>query len=347
MRLSSLRVVAFGPFDDLTLRVVDANGAPRLATVVFGGDGTGKTSLLTAILATRPGHVLPPVPGKPGFAVAEWILGDDDPARPHALRVASPNARLEDEDDAATTVRRREQAHFDRQAQEVGGFVAVALSGTRWFSRSANLLSAPERNLGRWDVRATTSFDDATRADLARETKQVLSWATIAAALEGDSGGEGTKFASLRASLVEVCDALLDPFGVTWTGASPASLEPTFAEGDGACAFEDLPKGARHLLAIGVATVRALYAAYPEDRGPVRDREGLVLVDDLETQLEPRVQRRVVSMLRRALPRVQWVLTTSSPDVTLGCEEGQVVALRKSVTTHGVELHEGPLAVIH
>jgi hypothetical protein len=171
----------------------------------------------------------------------------------------------------------------------------------------------------------------------------VLSWAAIAAALERDAG----KFASLRAALVDAADALLDPFGATWSGADPASLEPVFACDGETCAFEELPKGARHLLAIGVAAIRALFAAYPEDRRSVREREGVALVDDLETQLEPRVQRRAVALLRRALPRVQWIVTTSSPEITLGCEPDQVVALRRSTTSHHVELHEGPLAVIH
>ena len=36
--------------------------APRPVTVLFGGDGTGKTTLLTALALTRPGHALPPSP---------------------------------------------------------------------------------------------------------------------------------------------------------------------------------------------------------------------------------------------------------------------------------------------
>src|SRR5204863_5339447 len=134
------------------------------------------------IAATRPGHALPPMParkpeGGASFVVTEWTLGDDDPARPHTLRVASPNARPEDEDENESVIRRREQVHFDRLAQEHGGFVLVPFSGARWFSRSAVLFGAPERNLVRWDVRAAHSFDDATRADLSRDTKQVLSYA--------------------------------------------------------------------------------------------------------------------------------------------------------------------------
>src|SRR5258708_1477948 len=112
MHLSGVRLKNLGPFDDLVLRLGPPGGPPRQLTVGFGGDGMGKTTLLSAIAATRPGHALPPMParkpeGGASFVVTEWTLGDDDPARPHTLRVASPNARPEDEDENQSLVRRR------------------------------------------------------------------------------------------------------------------------------------------------------------------------------------------------------------------------------------------------
>jgi hypothetical protein len=55
--------------------------------------------------------------------------------------------------------------------------------GGVWFSRQPIALSAPARTVARYDVRASASGDDATRSDLARETKQALVYAAIAAAL--------------------------------------------------------------------------------------------------------------------------------------------------------------------
>lgn len=354
MHLSAVRLKNLGPFDDLVLRLGPVGGPPRQLTVVFGGDGMGKTTLLSAIAQTRPGHSLPPMParrpeGGASFVVSEWMLGDDDPARPHTLRVASPNARPEDEDENDSVVRRREQVHFDRIAQERGGFVLVPFSGARWFSRSSVLLGTPERNLVRWDVRAASSFDDATRADLSRDTKQVLSYAAIAAALAKSEDAE--RFGAFEQSLREVCAILLEPFGVTWEGASPTSLEPAFLREGEPAAFEDLPKGARHLTAIGALVTRALFGAY-ESTGDSpailpRDREGVAMVDDAELQQDQGVQRRLPGLLARALPRVQWILTTASPSVAAGCEPDQLVALRRMAASQTVELHEGPLALIH
>lgn len=355
VRLALLRLHRIGPYADLVLRFIDDKGAVRPVTVLFGADGTGKTSILSAITSTRPGHALPPSPTQlgapraeghgPPFAVAEWALGDDDPARPHTLRVASPSAQLEDEPGDLAALRRREQALFDKKAQEEGGFVLVAFSGARWFSRTQNLLSAPERNLVRWDVRAAASFDDATRADLARETKQVLSYAAIAAALSRGTA-EGSRFGAFERSLAEVLSVLLRPFGLDWTGADAATLEPTFRTREGApVGLDDLPKGARHLAAIGALSVRALFGAYAASPLPPREREGVVLVDDLEAQQDPAVQRVAVRLLREALPRVQWVVSTAAHAVCSPCEPHEIIALRR--IEHRIEVHEGVLAVVH
>lgn len=351
MRLLSVSLHGPGPLAGLSLRFGDAEGAPRPMIVLFGGDGTGKTSVLSAIAHTRPGYALPLLPrprprlegedASPGFAVAEWILGDDDPERPHALRVASPNARLDEPDDVALMAR-REQAFFDKKAQEGRGFSCVVLSGARWFSRTSVLLTTPERSILRYDVRANATFDDATRADLTRETKQVLSYASIAAALERDADGP---FASLDRALREVCGIVLRPFGMQYRDADPTTLEPVFASASGrSVLFDDLPKGARHLVAIVVHALRALHGAIDAD-GDLRVREGLVLVDDAESQLDLTVQRIMPRLLREALPRVQWVLATSSPALTLECPAGEVVALRREADR--IAVHVGTDAVMH
>ena len=99
----------------------------------------------------------------------------------------TPGAVLEGERDDRALERRREQTLFDRRAAE-RGFVFIAFAGCRWFGRGPVSISMPERQLGRYDVRAPISFDDATRNDLARETKQVLCAAAIGAALASATG---------------------------------------------------------------------------------------------------------------------------------------------------------------
>lgn len=58
--------------------------------------------------------------------------------------------------------------------------------------------------------------------------------------------------------------------------------------------------------------------------------EGLVLVDEIETHLHPRWQMQIVSGLRKAFPRVQFLATTHSPLCLRGLRDGEVRVLRSS-----------------
>jgi hypothetical protein len=341
MRLASVRLRNVGPFDDTTVRFVAEDAGedsqpPRAVTVLFGGDGTGKTSLLAAIGLTRPGYALPPLPssrerneGDGAFVVTEWMLGEDDPERPHPLVVTSPTVVLPGEAPEVAAIRRREQALFDKRAQQEGGFVFMAFSGARWFSRSASVLTTPERSVLRYDVRHPVSFDDPTRADLTRETKQALVYAAVADAL-GRGRAETMFLSHFDEAMREVATIVLEPFGFIYAGVGATTLEPEARDsGSGRLVpFDALPRAARHLLAFVVLPLRALFAAYPGSESP-REHEGVVAIDDIEIQQDPTFLRAIVPLLRRALPNVQWILATSSTQLALACEAGEVVALRR------------------
>ena len=358
MRLLRATLHQVGPFTDTVIDFGNVPAGddeagdplppePRSVTVLFGGDGTGKTSLLSAIGSTRPGHALPPVPvggarpPGPSWVATSWQLGEDDPERPHPLVVASPVAVLAGESPDLANARRREQALFDRRAQQEGGHVFVSFSGARWFSRVPNMLTTPDRSILRYDVRQpSASFDDPTRADLTRETKQILSFAAIASALGGDRA-EFEGLARFDASLREVVDVVLAPFDLTYAGTSPTTLEPQAHGSAGLVPFDSIPRAARHLIAFVALPLRALFAAYPGDESP-RECEGVVTIDDAEAQQDPAMLRHLVPLLRAALPNVQWILSTSSTQLATACAADEVIALRRT-SAERVELGEGQL----
>jgi hypothetical protein len=353
MRLATIELFGLGPLSGVKLSFGESE--PRPFTVLFGGDGVGKTAVLAAIASTRPGHAIPllarrPRVGEteeaePPFAVADWMLGDDDPERPHPLRVTSPNVQLADRDGEAA-LRRREQSLFDKRAQERGGYAFAAFSGARWFSRTPLVIATPERTVLRYDVRAAASFDDASRADLTRDAKQALAFAAIGSALERERGAE-QKLAAFDEALRETTSIVLAPFGAGYRGLEPKTLEPAFSFEGRDAAFEDLPRGARHLLAVTALSVRTLAAAYPDSDRAIREREGVVVVDDAEVHQDAALLRHMPSLLKSVLPRVQWILATSSAAVALGCERGEVIALRRDPDEDRVVVHEGASAVLH
>ncbi len=348
MHLVGLRLVGVGPFDDVTLPFADDDGAPRMLTVIQGAGGVGKTTVLNAIAATRPGHTAAGLPGPAGEAAggavtASYRLGLDDPERPHPLHVATPAARVFASDEAES-LRRREQVLFDRLARE-GGFVHVGISATRWFSRQPLVLHAPGRTLARYDVRGSPSTEDASRADLSREAKQALVYAGVAGAL-AEGRPDRRRFQLLARAMRDAVETLLAVVGVRYAGIDPLTLEPCFVTGEGAeVPFDGLPTRARHLVAFAALPVRALWAAYPA-RDPL-DAEGIVTIDEVDLHQDPASLALLGPALERALPGVQWVLTATSPALAASLEGQQVLALRRAADPRGVELHTGVAAFTH
>jgi hypothetical protein len=344
VRLASLRLVGLPPFGDVSFPFTEDDGGPRPLTVLFGAGGVGKTTVLSALGATRPGYAV--AIGSSSEAVpsvvSEWSLGADDAHRPHPLVIATPTAKVQ-ADDTLELLRRREQAHFDRVAKD-GGFVFVSIPSTRWFSRQPIAFSAPARTVGRYDVRAPWSGDEASRADLARETKQALAYAAITAALRRDrSSGP---FARLGEAMARTVDSLVSLAGFSYAGIDPLSFEPTFKGEDGRLVtFDGLPTRARHLAAFGALPVRALAGAYPLT--DPADAEGVVCIDEIELQQDALVQSTLVARLRAALPRVQWIVTTSSPIVASSAEGREVLALRRLPRAREVQLFCGAEARVH
>lgn len=348
MRLIRALIRGSGPFERVELPFADESGSPRLLTVIHGGGGVGKSTVIQAIASTRPGHAMAQLSraeaGVAPHVACDWLLGADDPTRPHPLTVLSPNARFYNEEDREA-LRRREQVHYDRIAQE-GGFVFLGIPSMRWFSRQPIMISAPARGVARYDVRAPLALDDAARADLARDTKQSLAYAAIAVALAGARDREERRYDLLGDAMRSAVDRLVDLAGYRYLGLDPFSLEPLFADASGQRrAFDVLPTRARHLAAFAALSVRALWAAHPEH--DPRDAEGVVAIDDVELYQDSQALARIGSALREALPRVQWILTTSSPVLAASVEASEVVALRRLSEGDAVAVFAGDEALIH
>lgn len=329
MKLVQAALVGIGPFDRLVLPFADDNGEPRSVTIIHGAGGVGKSSVLAAIATTRPGHCIvqasraePREGAPPSFAACDWLLGQDEPTRPHPLSLASPNARAAATDEAEA-MRRREQVLFDRLAGD-GGFAFLAIPSARWFSRQPIALNAPARSIARYDVRSSALGDDATRSDLARETKQALAYAAISSAL-ATPGGE-RRFDLLGEAMRHALDALLGLVGVAYRGLDPLSFEPLFRVQSRELPFDALPTRARHLAAFAALAVRTLWAAYP-DQDP-RESEGLITIDDVDLHQDTQAQLQLTAALRQALPAAQWIVTTASPALAGAEDARSVLALR-------------------
>jgi len=61
---------------------------------------------------------------------------------------------------------------------------------------------------------------------------------------------------------------------------------------------------------------------------PLEDMEGMVLIDELDLHLHPTWQVRLVPVLKRVFPRMQFIVTTHSPMLLPALEQHEIIMLR-------------------
>ena len=63
----------------------------------------------------------------------------------------------------------------------------------------------------------------------------------------------------------------------------------------------------------------------------------VVFIDEIETHLHPRWKMQIMTLLRRAFPKVQFIVTTHDPLCLRGMYDGEVFVLQRSGETDRVE----------
>ena len=128
----------------------------------------------------------------------------------------------------------------------------------------------------------------------------------------------------------------------------PPRLTVTVDHGQGVrdLAFEQLGDGYRGVIAVAAEIARRLAERDQTAENPLVG-EMIVLIDEVEVHLHPEWQQRVLPDLTRTFPNVQFVVSTHSPQVLttvhpeqiveLAWQDGRVVAGSAPVPTYGAE----------
>jgi uncharacterized protein (TIGR02646 family) len=88
---------------------------------------------------------------------------------------------------------------------------------------------------------------------------------------------------------------------------------------------DELSDGYQSVYALAVD----IMASFVDDKMNYEFAEGIILIDEIGTHLHPRWKMEVVSQLRRAFPKMQFIVTTHEPLCLRGLKEGEVVVLTK------------------
>ncbi|MBL8228069.1 MAG: AAA family ATPase [Bryobacterales bacterium] len=97
----------------------------------------------------------------------------------------------------------------------------------------------------------------------------------------------------------------------------------------------DLPDGFRS----SVAWIADLCATWcdvnPEAASTAepKDIQAIVLIDEVDLHLHPSLQRQLVPRLRKALPNIQWIVTTHSPLILSSFDSAEIIALDRDEPT--------------
>ena len=92
--------------------------------------------------------------------------------------------------------------------------------------------------------------------------------------------------------------------------------------------------GYKSVLAMALDIARELYFHYDT----LRDAYATVVIDEIETHLHPRWKMQIISLLRNAFPKVQFIMSTHDPLCLRGMYDGEVFVLTRDEAAGNIEV---------
>lgn len=115
-------------------------------------------------------------------------------------------------------------------------------------------------------------------------------------------------------------------------------LRMVVKKGDIEIAVDQLSDGEKCTLALFGDLARRVAMANPNRDNPL-EGSGIVLIDEIELHMHPSWQRRVLNVLRKVFPNIQFIVTTHSPQVLGEVDDDYVVLkLTNTLGSGGVEV---------
>lgn len=101
--------------------------------------------------------------------------------------------------------------------------------------------------------------------------------------------------------------------------------------------FDKLASGLKSMVAmIGDILVR-LYSQQPDVYDP-SEFTGIVLIDEIDIHLHPKLQKQIVQQLTKTFPKIQFIVSTHSPIPFLGAPRNSQIFKVERVSTEGVKI---------
>lgn len=318
-------------------------------TLLFAENGGGKTAILTALAAgLTPFQTGAPRALKLDAQRDARKVTLDERGRREAAGACTLTWTAKVGDEASVTWSNTANPASNRKTSDHAAVLTsiekVRVPGARWplfafygvdrMGRGkASTKPAPTRP-DRWEGYASS-------LDPAQDDSALLTWLLeeILADTVRRQNGESERF---LATAVMDAVAKATP-GVTRAWYDPKERSPVvrFESGDVAT-WKELSDGFHVYLSLVTDLARRAVMLNEQDGGDAPTKiEGVVLIDEIDLHLHPRWQRVVLDGLRKIFPRLQFVVTTHSPQVLSSALNRQVRLIRNGKLWPGTIHVEG------
>lgn len=100
--------------------------------------------------------------------------------------------------------------------------------------------------------------------------------------------------------------------------------------------LNNISQGTFSILAVCLIIFRFLNELYPNSNNVLQET-AIIIIDEIDAHLHPSWEQKIVGVLRKEFPNVQFIITAHSPLVVAGCLEGEVAVVRRTQNGFALE----------
>jgi predicted ATP-binding protein involved in virulence len=318
-----------------TLDLSDGNGRPQQWTIILGDNGVGKTTLLQSLVSITPSEdELEYESGEymevstPKYSVDYKFAQEWEPSRASKkifkiIGNFSANLLLKEQ----TSKPLKEELYYEHLewprriscgSRSLSDMVCLGYGAAR---RMSEITISDNRSA---DSSASLFFDNAALFNAEEWLLQADYSAHFPSLIQQRARKQRDQVKEILTTLLpEVTDIKLIP-------PSPEKMLPQVRVKTpyGWVSIKDLSLGYKTLIAWMVDFARRMFELYPDATKPL-EQPAVVLVDEIDLHLHPKLQRELMSRLGKIFPNTQFIATAHSPLVVQAATNANIVLLRR------------------
>lgn len=101
--------------------------------------------------------------------------------------------------------------------------------------------------------------------------------------------------------------------------------------------IEDLSAGYQSVLNLVIDLAYRMAILNPDAGNDIQKAEGIVLIDEIDSNLHPKWQWRIVEALTETFPNIQFIAATHSPIIVSSCKNANIINIEANQTVNYVE----------